>query len=97
MSRDRRRKISAARGAGALSRTVFKSFWKEEKVALTLTAWEVVPPLKRVWIAVPVQTALPDLAHVCNTADEGKHELQHDGSSKREQIQPKLCRSAQVS
>lgn len=41
-----------------------KSFWREEKVALALTAWEVVPPVKIVWMAVPVQTALPDLAHV---------------------------------
>lgn len=60
MSTDRRRRISAVRGAGALRRSVFKSFWKEEKVALALTAWEVVPPLKIVWIAVHV----PDLAHV---------------------------------
>lgn len=36
MSRDRWRKVSAVRGASALRRTVFKSFWKEEKVALVL-------------------------------------------------------------
>lgn len=48
-SGDRRRKISAVRRAGALRRTVFKSFWREEKLGLALTAREVIPPLKIVF------------------------------------------------
>lgn len=62
----------------------FKSFWKEEKIALLWqssrghsTAGE--QGLRIVWMAMPVQTALTDDARVQNAADEG-YGLEQEGN-----------------